>query len=1043
MVEVIYRFGDFELDSVRCELRQHGTCADVQPKVLRLLLHLVEHRDRVVGNDELLRVLWPEATVGRGSIKRAILGARQALGEQGEDTTRIRTVRGFGYQFVGDVAVQEVGNVTPSRPRDLLVLPARSHVREALLGREGVMDLLQESLQQALAGACRCVLITGGPGLGKTRAVEELLADAQQLGADAWFGRCTEVEGAPAFWPFIQVLRAALRDRGATELRALLGSEGADIAGAISELRDLWPDLPEAAPLSSTSARFRLFDSMSVFLQRAASKRPIVMAIDDLHRADPASLRLLCFMLRQLQRERILILGALRPDPPESLETAQLLEELKSASRCVALQGLSPRDIARYVELSIGVEPPASVSELLHAQTAGNPLFMQHLIENWRAAGRTNPPLWQNLASAPQSLGLSGAIERHLELVSPACRELLRAAAVLGTEFSAGTLSRVTEQNATDTSTHLAEATASGLMREVSSELGRHRFAHVLVRDALYAQLSAAERIGLHRRAGCVIEAQGVSDNPELLAEVTRHFVQAAPSYDAARALEYTLRAAESALRTLAYEQAATYFAGALELLQYLPPDPRQRMRLLFRRGDALARVDMAAARAALFEAAGLARDLADSDILVRAAALLASRPESGSVDAAQVEVLRQALAMLRAENEEDDRCVSLQALIAKSLLYDRAPEERVSLASAALIQARRLRTSAERADALTRCHEALPGPEHLQERLGIATELVNLAHQSGDTVALLSALTAQIETCVERGDMEGVDAAIEGMDVLAERLREPYYRWNCKVVRAMRDFVRGDLASSDRRVHEAWRSGAPISAELARHIYCVQNNALLRMRGRMQETEPLVREMMVYYPNMPGWSASWGALVWDLGQHDNARRCFSRVMERGAVHTRSGAFGLGNCAAVSELCCKVGDVTAAKELYAALVPFAGYHSHTTLGASTYGPLSRHLGALAETAGDAALADTHYRAALTESARMRSPVYISGVSYWYARMLLRAGDTRRRARVAELLSNALELADQSQLQSIAAVCRGLAERHGVGLERLASAARKT
>jgi predicted ATPase/DNA-binding winged helix-turn-helix (wHTH) protein len=611
LVEVIYRFGDFELDAVRFELRQRGTCADVQPKVLRLLLHLVEQRARVVGTDELLRVLWPEATVARGSIKRAVLGARQALGERGEDQTRIRTVRGFGYQFVGDVSVQEVAAAPVSRPRDLLVLPARSHVREALLGREGVMDLLQESLQQALSGACRCVLITGGPGLGKTRAIEELLADAQQLGADAWFGRCTEVEGAPAFWPFIQVLRAALRGRGPEELRALLGSEGADIAGAISELRDQWPDLPEAAPLSSTSARFRLFDSMVVFLQRAASKRPIVLALDDLHRADPASLRLLCFLLRQLQHARILILGALRPDPPDSLETAQLLEELKSASRCVALQGLSQRDIARYVELATGVEPPANVSELLHAQTAGNPLFLQHLIENWRAtAPRTSPPVWQSLASAPPSQGVSGAIERHLEVVSPACRELLRAAAVLGTEFSGGILSRVADQDATETSTQLAEATTSGLMREVPSELGRYRFAHVLVRDALYAQLSAAERTALHRRAGAAIEAHGITDNSELLAEVTRHFVQAAPSYDAERALLYALRAAESALRTLAYEQAATYFACALDLLQYLPPDPRQRMTLLFRKGDALARIDMPAARAALFEAAALAREL-------------------------------------------------------------------------------------------------------------------------------------------------------------------------------------------------------------------------------------------------------------------------------------------------------------------------------------------------------------------------------------------------------------------------------------------------
>lgn len=106
--------------------------------------------------------------------------------------------------------------------------------------------------------------------------------------------------GAPSFWPFIQLFREALRDRGAEQLSTLLGSEGAEIASAISELRDRLPHLPDATPLSSESARFRLFDGVAVFLRRAADARPIVLAFDDLHRADHASLRLLVFVLRQL-----------------------------------------------------------------------------------------------------------------------------------------------------------------------------------------------------------------------------------------------------------------------------------------------------------------------------------------------------------------------------------------------------------------------------------------------------------------------------------------------------------------------------------------------------------------------------------------------------------------------------------------------------------------------------------------------------------------------------------------------------------------------
>ena len=1033
----IYRFGEFELNTGRFELKRGGACLDVQPKVLRLLQHLVEQRIRAVGTEELFRVLWPDARVGPASIKRAVLGARHALGERGEEHSRIRTVRGFGYQFVGEVTFEELGALEPEQAPQSHARTPRVSVRDGLLGRQAVMDLLEESLQQALAGGCRFVLLTGGPGLGKTRVLEELLANAELLGAEAWFGRCTEIEGAPAFWPFIQVMREALRRRGAGDMRCLLGSEAAAIAGAFNELRGHWPDLPEAAQLSSTSGRFRLYDSMAVFLQRAAAERPIVLALDDLHRADPASLRLLAFVVRHAQQARILFLGALRSELSDSPETVQLLEELKSVSRCIALHGLVRRDVARYVQLATGIEPPANVCELLYEQTAGNPLFLQHLIENWRAKQEdTGEPPWQALTTSPLSEGVSGAIERHLELVSPPCRELLRTAAVLGTEFSAGVLMRIAERDAGSGGAQLGEAAQSGLVRPSASEHGgRYRFAHVLVREALYAQLSAAARSELHLRAAHALSAQGIADNGVLLAEVTRHAVQAA-ALDPERALHYTMRAAELDLRTLAYEQAAAHYERALDLMQYRQPEPQLRMSLLFRKGDALARIDLPAARAVLFEAAALARELGDTDHLVRSAVLIASRPESGIVDAPQVEVLRQALAMLAAENERDERYALLEALLAKSLLYELGPEERPSLARSALVRARSLQGAAQRAEVLTRCHEALPGPEHQQERLDIATELMNLAVGTDDPVALLNAFAAHVETCVERGDMDGLDSAVDSIDVLAGRVREPFYRWYSMVIRAMRDFVRGDIASSERRAQEAWENSGAVSTEFAQHTYRVQRHAILRMRGQIREAEPIVHEMMLTFPAVPGWTAAWGALMWDLGQHDAARACLARMMTRGARQIRGKPSGLANCAALAQLCSKVGDHVAAQDIYEALVPFADYQGFTTMGGATYGPLQRQLGTLAECLGQAQLAETHYHAALDAAARMRSPVFVSGTSFSYARMLLLSGDARRRGRAVSLLSSAWQLAERYQLPSIGVIAKRLAAQHGVNLQRL-------
>ena len=123
MVE-LYRFADFELDGARFELRRAGRPVAVQPKVLRMLLLLVAARERAVSTDELFRVLWPGERVGMASIRRAVIGVRRALGEPGDSQHSVRTVRGFGYQFVQPVyagsqrALSVSAGSTPSGLRD-------------------------------------------------------------------------------------------------------------------------------------------------------------------------------------------------------------------------------------------------------------------------------------------------------------------------------------------------------------------------------------------------------------------------------------------------------------------------------------------------------------------------------------------------------------------------------------------------------------------------------------------------------------------------------------------------------------------------------------------------------------------------------------------------------------------------------------------------------------------------------------------------------------------------------------------------------------
>jgi predicted ATPase/DNA-binding winged helix-turn-helix (wHTH) protein len=1018
----MFVFDDFELDEARFELRRAGKALEVQPKVLRLLLYLVAHRERAVPGDELLRELWPETTVGAGSVKRAVLAARQALGDRSESS--IRTVRGLGYQFARSVrgsAPAPAGK--PSPPSAAAAIGGGSFV-----GREALMEVLQATLDDALAGKSRCVLLTGAPGIGKTRTAGELLARARARGAHVWLGPSTAAFGAPALWPFMQVFRDALRDRGASELQALMGAGVAEIVQALPDLQHAMPGLPAPAVLGTRSERFRLLDSVTAFLRRAAERHPVVLGFDDLQRADEASLRLLEFVVRQLGRAPILIVGTFRRELLGAGELPQPLAAVARAesSRIIELGGFDRAAIASYVASATGVQLPAFAVDALHEQTAGNPLFVCQLVESWRATDAAVS--FKTLAGASQRLDLQGAIARHLEVVPEACRALLCVAAVLGREFSGALLARVLEQALEPVWLLLSQAEATQLI-EPCAERGRFRFTHSLICDALYRQLPLAERARVHGAAARALEAQGIGQNYGLLVEVTRHFVEAAPVHDGGLALTYTLRAAEMSMARLAYEDAAGHFECALSLLEYAAPDPRRRMELLFRKGDALARTaELAAARAALFEVVALARELGDAETLFRAARLIAARPEIGKVDEAQLAALRDAQAAL---SEADPRRVLLQAAQAKSLAYSHKRSERVQLAREALRRGRKLDDLRLKTEVLIRCHEALIGPEHLPERVVIAAEVFQLAQQRGDASALLRAASTQIETCVESGDSDGFESALASMETLAERVREPYFRWLAKAGRGTQALIQGQLRVAEQRANEALALGRTFGDELALHMYYTQLVNVCMLENRFAESEPIAREMTLRHPGVQGWIARVGVIDGLLGRRDAAQRCLNEIMARQLEWLESEPWPLSGLCSIADLCAIVGDVEAAKPLYAALLPYADHQGLTHLASATYGPVARYLGVMAALQGELARAEEHFQRALALAERMRSPTFSSLTAATYGCVLLLAGRADKKARATALLSEALACAQRSQLEGISSFCRSIARQFSV------------
>ena len=189
---------------------------------------------------------------------------------------------------------------------DLPSPPPASDVRAGrraagpFVGRRSELELLLAGLEDALAGRGRLFLLSGEPGIGKSRLADEIASHAKERGARVLWGRCWEAGGAPAYWPWIQALRTHVRGSDPEALREQIGTHAADLNQILPEIGDLVGDVREPPPLDPEAARFRLFDATSSFLERAAAAQPLVVVLDDLHAADESSLLLLRFLASEL-----------------------------------------------------------------------------------------------------------------------------------------------------------------------------------------------------------------------------------------------------------------------------------------------------------------------------------------------------------------------------------------------------------------------------------------------------------------------------------------------------------------------------------------------------------------------------------------------------------------------------------------------------------------------------------------------------------------------------------------------------------------------
>jgi AAA ATPase domain len=259
------------------------------------------------------------------------------------------------------------------------------------VGRESELSQLCAALDEAWSGHGSLMMLAGEPGIGKSRLAEELAVRARERGFLVLWGRCWEAGGAPAYWPWVQALRAHITTTDPGDLIEQLGGAAGHLAQMIPDIQASLPDVDAPDVDDPDAARFQLFDAATSFLLAVSAHQPILLVLDDLHVADTPSLLLLRFASGEVARGRVLMVGSFRePDPDRDGPLPPQLVDLvyQPSSRFLSLAGLSEPDVSRFIERSTGIAPPTSLASTVCEETEGNPLFIREWIRLLAQEGR-------------------------------------------------------------------------------------------------------------------------------------------------------------------------------------------------------------------------------------------------------------------------------------------------------------------------------------------------------------------------------------------------------------------------------------------------------------------------------------------------------------------------------------------------------------------------------------------------------------------------------------------------------------------------------
>ena len=869
-----------------------------------------------------------------------------------------------------------------------------------IAGRARELEVFRGAFSRILSGRRQLVLISGEPGIGKTRCAEALAELAEDQGALVLWGRCHEEAGAPPYWPWVQILRAYVAASSLDEVRLNMGTAASHIAALVPELVETSQRAhlaPEALG-DANPARFRTFDAIGQFLLKATQQVPITLVLDNLHWADAPSLSLLEFLTQELTRSRLLLVGTYRePDISKTpLQSALGGLSRESDVHKVHLAGLSRAAIGEVAEHMCGVALSESVIGTIYQQTDGNPLFAIELIKVL-----IDESVGAGIAAVPARIpaGVRETIGRRLNRLSARCNDLLGIAAVYGRQFTAREIAAAADEDVQEVLTGLEPAIQAGIVQPNAEVAGTYQFTHALIRETIYEELSASDRLRTHGRAGDALVSVHSAQLEPALTRIAHHYHEAALG-NPDKAIVFALRAADSAVRMYAYEDALLHYERAIETLKSSGLMHDERLaRVYILKGLAL--IDLGQVQQSidvLLEAVNRTRVLGSAELLVDALMCLAY---SSSYVAQQhlLPLLDHALTLL----PEVDSVARAKALATRAFAQRTlADKSRIQLlVDEALAMARRSCDATARCACYRLTVLALRGnPETLHRRLLLGEEYIAVARSTSSAHLLAEAHHWQALNYLESGQLDELETLLERYESLSTA-RLGLHQYRAAAYRATLALLRGEWTDLERRIEVLLEIGTKTRSDDAHGVYGAQMFALNRDLGRLQALAPHIERV----------AASSGRRIWEpglmlmcaeIGMLDDARRIFNRIAEqdfRAICRDDMYVTCLVFCA---ETCCTLADAERAATLYELLQPYAGQTAnHPT--AVCFGAAELYLAMLACTANWPDRAIAHFDHAISLNRTMRAWPWLARTLFRHGAFLVaRQTDAERRVGLQQL-----------------------------------------